>query len=47
MIGDIILAIKEWWKQEVTCVHDYHYYEIGIERRNVRICSKCHKLEFA
>ncbi len=23
MIGDIVLAIKKWWKQNITCIHHY------------------------
>lgn len=29
MIGDLILFFKEWWKQNITCIHDYRYREIG------------------
>ena len=39
MIGDLILFFKEWWKQNVTCVHDYRYREIG--GHSYKECSKC------
>jgi len=25
MIGDIILFVKKWWKQNVTCIHHYEH----------------------
>ena len=29
MIGDIILFLKKWWKQNITCHHEYVYKEFG------------------
>lgn len=39
MIGDLIPFFKEWLKQNVTCVHDYRYREIG--GHFYKECSKC------
>lgn len=39
MVGDFILFIQKWWKQNITCRHHY------VERRNTAMawdeCEKC------
>jgi Fe2+ or Zn2+ uptake regulation protein len=47
MLGDIILTIKKWLKQNIICVHDYNYmyssyngeYHAWLE------CTKCGKIK--
>ncbi len=39
MIGDIILAIKTWWKQNITCIH--HYVRQGGCGWTYDKCTKC------
>ena len=29
MVGDLILFLKSWWKQNITCRHEYVYKDIG------------------
>lgn len=41
MIGDIILFLKTWWKQNVTCHHKYVYKELG--NINFEKCGKVWK----
>lgn len=43
MIGDIILFLKTWWKQNVTCHHKYIYKEYG----NIHFeeCRKCGRIK--
>ena len=43
MIGDIILFLKTWWKQNVTCYHEYVYKEYG----NIHFeeCRKCGRIK--
>lgn len=43
MIGDIILFLKTWWKQNVTCHHKYVYKEYG----NIYFeeCRKCGRIK--
>ena len=43
MIGDIILFLKTWWKQNVTCRHKYIYKEYG--RINFEECQKCGRIK--
>ena len=43
MIGDIILFLKTWWKQNVTCRHKYVYKEYG--RINFEECQKCGRIK--
>lgn len=43
MIGDIILAIIKWWKQNIACIHDYKYFG-PIDYRYEK-CTKCDKLK--
>lgn len=43
MIGDIILFLKKWWKQNITCHHEYVYKEIG--RINFEECRKCGRIK--
>lgn len=43
MIGDLILFLKKWWKQNITCVHDYRHREIDIISCDV--CTKCGKVK--
>ena len=47
MIGDLILWIKNTWKQQFTCIHDYKPDRIGIITglSSSRICDKCGKFE--
>lgn len=47
MIGDLILWIKNTWKQQFTCIHDYKPDRIGIITgfSSSRICEKCKKFE--
>lgn len=42
MIGDIILAIRQWWKQ-LWCIHEYKPNS-HLDFRT-RQCVKCGKLE--
>lgn len=44
MLGDIIAAIKLWWKQNITCRHDYHYKEIN-PYNSWEWCSKCGRIK--
>lgn len=39
MIGDIILFIKKWWKQNITCIHHYEH-RIGAAC-SYDECTKC------
>lgn len=43
MLGDIILFLKTWWKQNVTCHHEYVYKEYG----NIHFeeCRKCGRIK--
>ena len=43
MIGDIILFLKKWWKQNITCHHEYVYKEIG--RIKFEECRKCRRIK--
>lgn len=43
MIGDLILAIIKWWKQNITCIHDYRYF--GTIDYRYEKCTKCDKLK--
>lgn len=43
MIGDIILFLKTWWKQNVACYHKYVYKELG--RINFEECRKCGRIK--
>jgi hypothetical protein len=43
MIGDIILFLKTWWKQNVTCRHKYVHKEYG--RINFEECQKCGRIK--
>lgn len=43
MIGDIILFLKTWWQQNVTCRHKYVYKEYG--RINFEECRKCGRIK--
>ena len=43
MIGDIILFIIKWWKQNITCIHDYKWY--GTIDFRYEKCAKCDKLK--
>lgn len=43
MIGDLILAILKWWKQNITCIHDYQYF--GTIDYRYEKCTKCDKLK--
>ena len=43
MIGDIILFVKKWWKQNITCCHEYAHKELGII--NFDECRKCGRIK--
>lgn len=43
MIGDLILAILKWWKQNITCIHDYQYF--GTIDYRYEKCTKCDKMK--
>lgn len=43
MIGDLILAIRKWWEQNITCIHDYQYFVYSGYR--YQKCTKCGKLK--
>ena len=43
MIGDLILAILKWWKQNITCIHDYKYF--GTIDYRYEKCTKCDKFK--
>lgn len=43
MIGDLILFIIRWWKQNITCIHDYKYF--GTIDYRYEKCTKCDKLK--
>lgn len=43
MIGDLILAILKWWKQNITCIHDYKYF--GTIDYRYEKCTKCEKMK--
>ena len=43
MIGDIILFVKKWWKQNITCRHEYVHKELG--RINFDECRKCGRIK--
>jgi len=47
MLGDIILAIKKWIKQNITCIHEYKDIYSGYDgnyHHQVK-CSKCGKIK--
>ena len=39
MIGDIILFLKEWWEQNITCRHEYVHKDL--DRISYDECRKC------
>ena len=43
MIGDIILFLKKWWKQNIICRHEYVHKELGII--NFDECRKCGRIK--
>lgn len=43
MIGDWILAIKQWWKQ-LWCIHDYKTHYVHQAGRSYEECSKCERI---
>lgn len=43
MLGDIILFLKEWWKQNITCRHKYVYKEYG--NINFKECQKYERIK--
>jgi hypothetical protein len=47
MIGDLIIWVKKFVKQHITCRHDYKFDRIGIITSLCydRICTKCDKTE--
>lgn len=44
MIGDLILNIKEWFRQNVFCIHDYKPTCYG-DQRYYRQCTKCGRIK--
>lgn len=39
MVSDIILFIKKWWKQNITCIHHYeHHVNFAVSYDE---CTKC------
>lgn len=47
MLGDIILAIKKWLKQNIICMHDYKVKRSGYngEYHAWLECTKCGKIK--
>lgn len=47
MIGDFILAIRKFWRQNVVCVHDYKLKFFNcVGRTWFRLeCDKCGKVK--
>lgn len=47
MLGDIILAIKKWLKQNIICMHDYKcmYGYYNGEYHMWLKCTKCGKIK--
>lgn len=43
MIGDIILIIKRFLKQNLFCIHNYRCYHCGTDYNYIK-CNKCGKL---
>ena len=43
MLGDIIIAIKKWWKQNVMCHHKYVFKHTRYGEYGWYECSKCGK----
>lgn len=43
MIGDIILTLRKWWKQNITCIHHYVYHERGYGISYFE-CTKCGRI---
>lgn len=40
MIGDLVLYIKKWWEQNITCIHDYQP-KFPLSERGIWMCTKC------
>lgn len=40
-----LYKLKEWFRQTFFCIHEWRYFEVGIERQMVRECKKCEKFE--
>lgn len=45
MIGDLVLWIKEVWKQQI-CIHTYKWVHRKDNRGSFEECSKCDKLRY-
>lgn len=47
MLGDLILAIKKWLKQNVFCIHDYKKKVSGYDGipHSWKECTKCGKIK--
>lgn len=47
MLGDIILAIKKWLKQNIICMHDYKVKRSGYNGEYYAWleCTKCGKIK--
>lgn len=46
MLGDLIIWAKKWWKQNITCRHDYKVKHSGYngEYHTWYECSKCGRI---
>lgn len=44
MLGDLIIWVKRYWKQNIICRHDYHYKEIN-PHISFFECSKCGRIK--
>ena len=47
MIGDFVIFIKKFVKQQFLCIHKYEVDRIGFitDLNTYRICKKCGKFE--
>lgn len=47
MVGDFVIWIKMFIKQQLLCIHEYKIDRIGFitDLNNYRICNKCGKIE--
>lgn len=45
MIGDLILQIKKFFKQQ-TCIHSYRYVYRKDNGSDFEKCTKCDKLKY-
>lgn len=45
MIGDLLLFLKNWFYENVFCVHDYEYKIRPDNEKLYRCCKKCGRLK--